>query len=289
MAYYSERHFGAPPRTSEEVSSAARDGLLSVVTGRINDGSFGASYPEFCPDPGNNVIGTDRGKLTSALLALAMYSPENNPGEPSIPELFDLIEFTFEKIGKPYGYSHHGFFGHDHLSFRIEEGQAEFRRDINRIFERNGIVFELTEAGQIIRLAPEVLREELASTVFQTGDQDLDSLLEAARSKYLSREEVIRKESLEKLWDAWERLKTVEPGADKRSQTAALLDKAILEPNFRRVAEEEAKVLTNLGNSFMIRHSEVGKPSVADSDSVDYLFHRLFALIRLLLKRTDRG
>jgi len=37
----------------------------------------------------------------------------------------------------------------------------------------------------------------------------------------------VRRESLEKLWDAWERLKTVEPGGDKKAQAKALLDKSI--------------------------------------------------------------
>lgn len=59
------------------------------------------------------------------------------------------------------------------------------------------------------------LQEALASTIFTTGDQDLDRLLETAREKFLNRAFEIRKEGLEKLWDAWERLKTIEPGADK--------------------------------------------------------------------------
>jgi hypothetical protein len=45
--------------------------------------------------------------------------------------------------------------------------------------------------------------------VFRTGDQTLDQLLETAREKFLNRSLDLRKEGLENLWDAWERLKTV--------------------------------------------------------------------------------
>jgi hypothetical protein len=39
----------------------------------------------------------------------------------------------------------------------------------------------------------------------------------------------------------------------------------------------------------MIRHTEVGKPGIAESVQVDYLFHRMFAMVRLLLKSSNRG
>lgn len=39
----------------------------------------------------------------------------------------------------------------------------------------------------------------------------------------------------------------------------------------------------------MIRQTEIGKVPVAGDEETDYLFHRLFSLIRLLLKKTSRG
>ena len=53
-------------------------------------------------------------------------------------------------------------------------------------------------------MAPTGLQEALASTVFNTGDQVLDRLLETAREKFLNRSLDVRKEGLEKLWDAWD-------------------------------------------------------------------------------------
>lgn len=39
----------------------------------------------------------------------------------------------------------------------------------------------------------------------------------------------------------------------------------------------------------MIRHTKTNKVPVTESAQVDYLFHRTFAMIRLLLKTSGRG
>ena len=39
----------------------------------------------------------------------------------------------------------------------------------------------------------------------------------------------------------------------------------------------------------MIRHTEVDKVPIVDSHHIDYLFHRMFSIIRLLLKAGGRG
>ena len=76
------------------------------------------------------------------------------------------------------------------------------------------------------------------------------------------------------------RLKTIEPVKDKKAQAAALLDRAATEPVLRERLDFEARELTFLGNNLMIRHTEIGKPDIAESAQVDYVFHRMFAMIR---------
>jgi hypothetical protein len=39
----------------------------------------------------------------------------------------------------------------------------------------------------------------------------------------------------------------------------------------------------------MIRHTETDKVRVVDSAQVDYLFHRMFSIIRFLLKQSGYG
>jgi hypothetical protein len=86
-----------------------------------------------------------------------------------------------------------------------------------------------------------------------------DEMLATATVKYLHRDLAVRRESIEKLWDAWERLKTIEAGKVKKASTADILDKAATDPAFRDLLEREALLITEIGNKFMIRHSEVGK------------------------------
>ena len=47
--------------------------------------------------------------------------------------------------------------------------------------------------------------------------------------------------------------------------------------------------LENFGNGFFIRHANATQVTLQTSEEIDYLFHRLFAVIRLLLRSTGRG
>ncbi|HUV79895.1 MAG TPA: hypothetical protein VMW40_03595 [Candidatus Bathyarchaeia archaeon] len=288
--YFSDRELGTRPRIKEEITLGAWGGLVVTINQRFNDDSFGYRYPDVCPD-GNNTCGCDRHLL---FLSLAAKIPDISlplDAKKVLPTLavLDFLEFCHRAIGKPIKTDYHSYFGHYHLHFEPEEGQAAFRDDINRIFSRNGIAYELGSDGLIVRLAPEGLREALMSAAFRTGDTGLDSLLEAARAKYLNPNLTIRQESLEKLWDAWERLKTVEPGKDKRASITTLLNKAATESTFRETLNKEASELTRIGNIFRIRHSEITQVPLERSEHVDYLFHRLFALILLFLRTTGRS
>jgi hypothetical protein len=266
-----------------------RRGIAGLIRSRANSGWFGLEYPNQCPD-GRGITGTDLNALGDALVAHRLYNFVEFPtGQPTTFEVLDLVEFSYEKIAQPIEGGYHPFFGHHHLGFDKDQGRAVFREEINRVFERNGIAFELKESGEVVRIAPAGLRESLAEAVFRTGDAVLDQLLEKARTRFLSRDPATRKESLETLWDAWERLKSLEPGRDKRESTAALLDRGSSQPEFRQVLEAEARQLTEVGNSFMIRHTEVDKLPITDDEHVDFLFHRMFALVRLLLKKSNRG
>jgi hypothetical protein len=134
-----------------------------------------------------------------------------------------------------------------------------------------------------------VLRDPLSHATFKTGDPALDGMLQSAQSKFLSNNPDLRKEALEKLWDSWERLKTLEPGKDKKDSARILLDETTTEPAFRESLEAEARALTEIGNNFMIRHTEAGKIPIASAEQVEYFFHRMFSLIRLILHSTGRG
>lgn len=290
MVYFSERELGARPRIEEEINKTTWGGLFTMINARIKDHSFGCRYPEECQDGGSQICGCDYESFSLSLAAEVpgITLPLEINNQPSTFAILDLLEFCHLAVGKPTKNSYHNYWGHYHLGFNSKEGQTDFRDDINRIFSRNGLTYELGADGMIVRLAPEGLRDILMSAIFHTGDNVLDSLLEAARTKYINPSITVRQESLEKLWDAWERLKTIESGKDKKESITALLNKAAIEPSFIEMIDNEARELTRIGNKFNIRHSETTQVPLESSEHIDYLFHRLFALIRLLLLRTSR-
>lgn len=293
---FTERHGGGKPRTAEELDTTTRDALLNLVASRIDEEWFGFAFPDKCGD-GYAYAGTDQDKLRRTMEGYQLLWPPDvivaaRTGEASMNitdgEVFDVLEYAFEVIARPDEGSFHSYMGHMHYSYEKEQGQHLFTEDVNRIFERNGMAFELRD-GEVVRMVPAVLLETLAATLFRTRDAHLDEMLEAARTKFMHRDLAIRRESLEKLWDAWERLKTIEAGKDKRATVKALLDKGAREPAFRQAIENEANALTAIGNEFMIRHTETTKTPIVESTHVDYLFHRMFSLIRMLLKASNRG
>jgi len=283
--YFSDRENGPRARTEETINQVVWNGIAALVQSLVADGSFGVSFPDVCSD-GSDVVGTNTNTWRSVLLAEhpEIKWPFSTDELPSTLAILDLLEFTHGHIAKPIQGSYHGFFRHHHLSYEPDIGRAEFAQRVNRLFARNGLAYELGGDGKVFRLAPAVLRESLRNTLFQTGDGTLDAMLESARLKFLNPDPKVRREALEKLWDAWERVKTIEPGNDKKAQVKTLLDKAAAEPTFRGLVETEAVALTAIGNNFLIRHSETNRIQIGTDAHVDYLFHRLFCLIGMLLR-----
>jgi len=290
MQYFSEKEKGECPRDQEEINASAWGGICALVKACIEDGSFGVSYPYTCPD-GGGPIGTNEKDLWQAVRAEIPDLGEQVPWTPmaempSTIEILDLIEFAWRKVGKPLQQDYHPFHTHYHLKFDRETGQAEFRETVNNIFRRNGLVYELTSEGKIKRLGPPGLGELLASPEFNTNDAELDEMLKMARQKFLNPKLNVRREGLEKLWDAWERLKTLGDGNNKKEQISDLLNRAAgsSSPRLREALMKEATELTTIGNSLQIRHSEITQEKLQSSQPVDYLFHRLLSLIILIIR-----
>ncbi|MBI4472758.1 MAG: hypothetical protein HY646_08825 [Acidobacteria bacterium] len=286
---FTERHGQGRPRIAEALDDITRNALLTLVSARIDEEWFGLKFPNKCDD-GYAYAGTDVEKLQNTMKGFGVIRPKDNfySTPPSDGQIFDLMEFSYEFIAEALEPYFHSYMSHSHYKYNQETGREKFAGDVNRIFERNGVAFELKE-GEIIRIAPTVLQEVLSGAAFNTGDTILDDLLETARRKFMNHAIEVRREALEKIWDAWERLKTIETAGDKKAGIKALLDKASTEPVFRTKLEEEATELTKIGNTFMIRHTETDKIPVTDSAQIDYFFHRMFSMIRLLLHASGRG
>nr|WP_210273874.1 hypothetical protein [Rhizobium sp. WYCCWR 11146] len=289
--YFTDREYGVRPATIDSINERLWGGLFSLIQTRIGDGSFGLRFPEQCPD-GNGPCGCDVQAFSRVLSAEVPWIewPFSVNEVPDTPVILDLLEFCAGAVGEPIQGAYHSYFGHHHLSWDRDAGLVRFVADVNLLFRRNAVAYELTSTGQARRLVPQPISDALGWAMFQTGDMETDRLLEAARQRFLSPKPDDRQDALEKLWDAFERLKTLEPGANKRAQADALLDRvAAPGSGFREALGREAAELTSIGNSFRIRHSETTQEALTSLDQVDYLFTRMFAFVRVILKGTGRG
>ncbi len=289
--YYTDRKFGERPTVIDTIDERLWAGLHSLIGTRIGDGSFGYRFPDQCPDE-RGPCGCDSEAFGRVLAAEVPWIDWPLPvwEQPGTPVILDLLEFCAAAVGTPIKGDFHSYYGHFHLSWDRESGLLAFVSEINLLFKRNGIAYELTSDGQARRTLPQPLANALSWTVFSTGDAETNRLLEGARHKIVLPKIEDRRDALEKLWDAFERLKTLEPGPNKRQQAEALLDRcADSHTRFRQLLGDEAAALTKIGNSFRIRHSEVTQEELQTAEQVDYLFARLFAFIRMVLKATERG
>ena len=92
--------------------------------------------------------------------------------------------------------------------------------------------------------------------------------------------------AVEKIWDAFERIKTYYyPQLDKKKSVDKIIDEiSCNNMEFRSMFASEFKSLTDIGNSYRIRHHETNKIDISEDIHYEYFYKRCFALISVLLK-----
>lgn len=284
--YFSERE-GYIPATSEIIGPRFWLGYLEYIQSILEQGLLLEEFPIKCQD-GRGIWETDYERLETRLyVEIEMPWPLEPDPVPDLHKVMDTVEFLGRYVSEPKTKSDHSYWSHvDYSDFNKIDGVQLYSDRVNGLFRRCGHPYELID-GRVERHGPDVLHQPLNVSIFNTGDSELDNLLEAARSRFFDSDSSIRTDSLEKLWDAWERLKTLE-NPDKRRGISLLLTRSVPCDSLREEIEKEARQLTNIGNTFRIRHHEVGTVELQDDYDVDYLFYRLFGLIWRLLKGTNR-
>lgn len=242
------------------------------------------------------------------------YPGESRTPEPTGPLLdpdkvpdtttaLDVVDFVALHIDQPTHRSSHGWgFDHTHYSFqeqqhdpfygtKLTSGQDQFQQDIDLLFTRNGIAYTVGDGMRVRRLGPPETRPLISEFRPSTGDSQLDDKLNDAVARFLSRHSADQRDALEKLWDAFERLKTLElgGGALKKPSANQLVTRTALGSGpFRELLDAEFKALTDIGNKFTIRHHEHGQDDLPTDAAIDYLFVRLASLIAVILRHTGR-
>ncbi|MCP1121435.1 AbiJ-NTD4 domain-containing protein [Robbsia andropogonis] len=245
--YFSDRENGPRARTEMVISPVVWAGLVGTVQALVNSGAFGLRFPERCPD-GQAVCGSDSDALAASVVAEMPrltwpletsriegeeFFSQHQPFAPDTMQVLDFVEFVYAAVAQPILGKHHDYFNHHHLTFDQAAGQEEFRKTVNRIFARNGVAFEMLSAGRIVRVLPPVLGDDLKRITFRSGDRTLDNMLEECRTKISDRNPLVHREALERLWDAWERLKSLAEPSDKKRSIKIILDATAAEPSLR--------------------------------------------------------
>ena len=116
------------------------------------------------------------------------------------------------------------------------------------------------------------------------------AIKEKGLNDYLNQAEKYYKEgnypiAVEKLWDAYERLKTYYPSLDKKGNTQKMSsDFSNNNDNIKELVYNEFGFLTKVGNNYTIRHTETNKIRISDDNHYKYLYKRCFSLISLILE-----
>jgi len=113
----------------------------------------------------------------------------------------------------------------------------------------------------------------------QTDDDELNKLIKDAKDRFFNPKD--KQIAIEKLWDAFERIKTYYEGNKKQSSEKLV---SIISRNFNSdLIDEEFRTLTTIGNEYRIRHHETDKREITEPKHLNYLFFRMLSLIDLCL------
>lgn len=155
----------------------------------------------------------------------------------------------------------------------------DFETQINTILKLNGIAFRL-DNGKISNAFNIQIKNSTLSPIQEVG---LKELLQEA-SKYY--DEGNLKIAVEKLWDAFERLKTYySPTLDKKKSINKLIrDMSGNKTPYNELFENEFNQLTSVGNNFRIRHHETTKIDIEDKRYYDYFYKRCLSLISVAIQ-----
>ena len=114
-----------------------------------------------------------------------------------------------------------------------------------------------------------------------TNDKELNNLIIEAKERFLNPKD--KQIDLEKIWDAFERIKTYY-GENKKTSINKLIDN-ISSDLKKDIFNDEFNSLTTIGNIYRIRHHEKGKFEINDQKQIDYLFFRVLSLIDLCIEK----
>ncbi|QWG56868.1 hypothetical protein EXW50_16290 [Bacillus mycoides] len=292
--YFSDRELGTKELQSESITLTVYKGIVGLY--KKYEKNFSAEYPDYCDDPNGRVWGTNENLLEASIAAhipnleTPIYiNRYYDDSDIDIYAILDFVEFMYSRIGDIQQGDYHSFYNHYHVNFLDTKNEREqFRKELNQIFSRNGIVFYLDDEGIIKRQLPIQLDTVLQNLHVYSKDTILNELVNSAIENIRKPKEFDRQIALEKIWDAFERIKTFYDPNNKKTSSQKLVTKiAEGTTDFDAILDTEFRALTEIGNKYHIRHFETNKIKINSTKQIDYLFYRMISLIDLCMDKVN--
>ena len=163
---------------------------------------------------------------------------------------------------------------------------VQFCDEINRIFQKTGLLYHLNTDLQVERIVENSpLTPAVESAIAAVSEPGTRELLQEAILLHRSPYPADIRNAVEKLWDAYERLKTYYTTMNKRDSAAKIVsDISGGQADYITLFDTEFQTLTKIGNNFRIRHHETDKVEITDVRHYDYFFNRCLSLIALAIQ-----
>ncbi len=304
MSYFTERHgMREAIKKTQNISHDMYVLLFQCCERYYNNIAW--KYPDMCPD-GHGCCGLNQdlfeanlkydipslfrnnyGKIAVPSLHHELFSREPRCDEFDQYALLDYIEFFAQNCKDIEEGSFHSYFGHRHIKCKESDLVfKQFQDEINGIFIKTGLLYCLTDEKIIERVVDEspltgVIEERIKSIKEDTTRELLTEAILIFRKPYPDS----FRDATEKIWDAFERLKTYYTNLDKKGSSEKVVnDIAGGEGDFKDLFEKEFKELTIIGNHFRIRHHETNCIDINDQRHYEYFFNRCLSLIALAIQ-----
>lgn len=302
MSYYTQRHgLRQPVEKTYDITYEMYAMLFDCCEKYFEN--IACKYPEECPD-GNGCCGISYSKFNNALTfeiptlfkdgrgciakpqrATGYYDGDDDQYDQYA--LLDLIELIANEAYDIKTRNWHSYYRHDDIGFsNTVNVRNEFRSDINDIFSKTGLLYELKSNGMVERIVENTpLSSEIERSISSITEKGTRELLQEAILDYKMPHPSARRDAVEKIWDALERLKTYYTSLDKKASAQKIVgNMANGNNNYEQLFNDEFMALTKIGNTYRIRHHETDKIDITDSRYYDYFFNRCLSLIALAIQ-----
>lgn len=298
MSLYTDRHgIRKPIARTSIISKEVYTLLLNICEKYYKNLTHIFKLQQHCSFVGQDYIEFNRSQFENRMAIKIPNILRNEYGRIAVPHdyddydqysLIDLIEYVAQNINDiSEGWNNDSYrnFWYIHC-LDTTNIFDDYRNEINEIFHESGLLFTLTEGKLIERVVENTpLSSEIETQVQQIVEYGTRQLMKDAIALFKTPNPAARQDSVEKIWDALERLKTYYTNLDKRgSATKVVKDMSNGKSDFITIFDAEFRALTDIGNSFRIRHHETNKIDILDNRHYDYFFNRCLSLIALAIQ-----